>query len=640
MGLVTMPDRRTVLRAILLGSAGIAVPSGLAALGGCGVPTGGRPEVDGPGPSAGIAGLTGGGTPDGPDTAISPEDLVAKYLRAVAGKLDDSSRESLQKFARTFMTSEAAQNWTPGADITVVRVGDLGRREGGTSTNVDVTLRPVGQLSANGMLKPIDLEAVRCTFEVVNDRLSNQGNDAWRIQRIQPVSLANVMLLDSAALDDPRLFTPQLVYYWSSGGGRSALVPDLRYLPLVGTDQNRYARIVTDLLSLPSSWLAVTLFPNPTALTQATTDDKGYLSVNIKLPTPDAIDHNRLMTQLRASLYPLYTRTLQLQINSQKQQSSGGDGYRTANLADSPARKGADPYCVAGGVVRPLHEDARPPAVLDAPLNRDVVWAALSRDKRMVAVVRQAAGHYGLWIGDEAAGPGYIACTKGFPRSATRYGRPAWLPGQPAGQERILVLVDDQLYAVDRASVSASNITPAGVQHVQAFSVAPDGRRIALIADGVPEIAALTPTEQSTLIGTPQPINVPDLVRGTFAAVAWSRLERVVVAGRLSGSTETFSIFEATIDGAIIQQFRNADSKEQISHLAAYPPGPVEQPAGMGWVLGQAGSGKSVYSFQIEGGRYDRLNQLQIQPSASPSASASASPKPVELMPTAPFFAD
>ena len=81
MGLVTMPDRRTVLRAILLGSAGIAVPSGLAALGGCGVPTGGRPEVDGPGPSAGIAGLTGGGTPDGPDTAISPEDLVAKSSR-------------------------------------------------------------------------------------------------------------------------------------------------------------------------------------------------------------------------------------------------------------------------------------------------------------------------------------------------------------------------------------------------------------------------------------------------------------------------------------------------------------------------------------------------------------------------------
>ena len=44
-----MADRRQVLRGLLLGAAGVAVPGALA---GCGVPSGGHAVVDGPGPSA------------------------------------------------------------------------------------------------------------------------------------------------------------------------------------------------------------------------------------------------------------------------------------------------------------------------------------------------------------------------------------------------------------------------------------------------------------------------------------------------------------------------------------------------------------------------------------------------------------
>lgn len=635
-----MPDRRSVLRAILLGSVGIAAPAGVAVLGGCGVPTGGRPVVDGPGPSVGTGGGSGsGGTPPGPDSATDPADLVKKYLLAVAGQLEDIYRVKLRNSAHSFWARGV--EWSPSQEITVVRAIDgPSSSKSGASTRVDITLQPVGQLTSSGVLTPLVPAAsqVKCRFEVVNERVDPNGNDVWRIQKIDPPSMASAMLLDSAALDDSPygLFVPQLVYYWPSAG-QNALVPDLRYLPLVGNDQARYIRIVTDLLSDPPGWLTVTEFPPGASLIQAAPDKNNKnLIVNIKLPTPDA-DHNRLMTQLRASLYPFYQGTLQLQINSEKQQTSSGDGYRTANLADSP-RGNADAYCVAGGAVRPLRAETQPPALLGSPLNRDVVWAALSRDKQMIAVVRQIAGRYSLWIGDDKTGSEYIQCSA-LPAKST-YGRPVWLPGQPAGQEQIVVLVDGQLYAVDRTGTSASNVTPAGVQHIQAFSVAPDGRRIALIVDGVPAVAALTPTDQSAKIGQPQQINIPDVAPGTFAAVAWSRLERVVVAGRLR-QADAFTIVEATIDGAIIRQLKDADAvlqiTQQITHLAAYPPGPSTHSAGMGWVLGQAGSGKGAYSFQIE---QEQVGQLQVEVTPSPSPNASATPKPVELTPTAPFFAD
>jgi hypothetical protein len=630
-GLVAMPDRRTILRAILLGSAGVAIPSGVAALGGCGVPTGGSPVVDGSGPSVGTAGLTGGGTPPGPDTATTPEELVAKYLLAVAGPLEDVYRTQLQNSARRFMTSDAADSWEPEPDVTVVRVvGKPRRREGGVSTWADITLQTVGKLTPSGMLMPTSSAQVTCNFELVNDRTNSRDGSGWRIKRIisKPANLSSAMLLDSAALDDPvlRLFTPQLLYYWPSAG-QNALVPDLRYLPLAGSDQNRFTRIVNDLLSEPPSWLAVKDFPSAVLAQAAPDKDNNYLVVNIKLPAP-GLDPKRLMTQLRWSLFPFYQGPVQLQINSQKQQVDGSSGgYRTANLADSPDRS-PDAYCVAGGVVRPLRDDEDAPTILDAPLNRDVLWAALSRDRRMVAVVRpDGPGKYGLWIGDADTGPAYIKCAG---LSSRNLGRPVWLPGQ----DRLVVLVDNRLYAVNRLGAAASDVTPIGVQKVPAFSVAPDGRRIALIADGVPAIASLSPADQSTGIGASERFAVSGLVE--LSAIAWSRMERVVVAGRIpSSAADAFGLIETTIDGAIQQEVPDVKLAEQITHLAAYPPAPSVQSTGMGRILGQAGSGKNVYSFEFLR-QYRRLDQLQIQPSLS----ASASPKPVELTPTAPFFAD
>jgi Lipoprotein LpqB beta-propeller domain len=637
-----MVDRRRVLRVALLGAAGAALPAGLATVAGCGVPSGGRPVVDFPGPSSGPGGLPGGGKPPGPDTAVSAEDLVTKYLLAVAGPLEDEYRAQLQESARAFMTAAARGQWrTPARDITVVRAGKLTHRESNTSTFVDLTLMPVGQLAASGAVLPATSVAspVPCTFEVVTD--PDQGS-GWRINKIvtASTSLAGAMLLSTDALDDPTLglFLPQLVYYWSSGGPEG-LVPDLRYLPLASGPQAQYTRIVSDMLSDPSSWLAVEPLPTGTALAGRFVQlDRDRLVVNLKVPAPAQGDANRLMVQLRASLWPFYTGPVQLEINSQRQQVDGAsNGFRSANLADAPARgnhPADDPpeeYCVANEVARPMRPNAPVPAILDSPLNTKVVSAALSRDLRSVAVVRDTGAGYGLWLGDKDTGPQYRRCV-GLPARTTEVSRPAWLPGQP----RVLVAVRQRLYAVDAGAGTAVDVTPSGVRRVLGFSVAPDGHRIALIADGLPAIASLSAADQGGVaVGSPLPLF--NATTSAPVAIAWSRLERVLIAVRKpgTGANTGYGLTEATIDGAVARDLTDVNLTDPVVYLAAYPPVPSAADGSVR-ALGQAGLGKRATPFRYLR-EFSRIGPISLVPSPAPSSSPG---RPATAVPTAPFFAD
>jgi hypothetical protein len=603
-----MSDRRDVLRALLLGAAGLAVPSGLAA---CGVPSGGRPVVVGAGPSAGTGRAAPEGKPLGPEGASSPTDLVQRYLLAVAGPLDsDDYVKRAQNFARKFMVTDLQADWQPDNNVTVVQVGELKQSDGINSTFVEGKLQPVGSLNSSGSLVPPGTPAAQlsCTFEVV---VNPERAGGFRIKRItarEDKNIANHLLLSSKALDVDAglgLYTPQLLYYWSAAG-RDGLIPDLRYLPADNIPR-QLARIVSDLLSEPQPWLEANSLASLKLLGAGVTyNQDAPLVINFLPPVPDA---GRLMTLLRWSLWPIYQNPVQLQVNSQTQQIEGANSaFKQWNLADA-ARSG-DEFCVAGGVVQPLGGGSAP-AVLDAPLNSKVVWAALSRDKGSVAVVREAgAGRYGLWLGaDRASDYGRVS---GLPQKTTNVTRPVWLPGQA----RVLVLADNHLYAADLASRVASDVTPSGVNRITAFSVAPDGRRIALIADGGAAIAALN----ATGLGPPQPLNVTLLQGNTLSAIAWTRLDRVVLAGRPPGSNNT--LVEMTIDGAVARQLTDVSLAEEITHLTGFPPTPSIQNTGMGKVLGQSGRDTKAYSFEYTALRgYNRVPQIQVSPSPAPSAS-------------------
>src|SRR5689334_21357727 len=161
--------RREVLRGLLLGAAGLSLPAA------CGLPSGGAPIVDGPGPSAGTGGLSTGGTLPDPAAATSPEDLVEKYLGAAIGPLDQLGRaDDIQGRVRSFLTQKAQQSLPQGnPPITLVRPGRLYRptpRDPRTGDDlVTIDLQQVGQLNARGSVDPSVGPSIKCQFRVITN---------------------------------------------------------------------------------------------------------------------------------------------------------------------------------------------------------------------------------------------------------------------------------------------------------------------------------------------------------------------------------------------------------------------------------------------------------------------------------------
>jgi hypothetical protein len=629
-----MPDRRRVL-GLLLGSAGVALPGGLAALAGCGVPTGGAPIVDGQGPAPGGGGLFTAGLPPEPGDATSPADLVRKYLLAVAGPLDRDHRE--------FMTATMTQNWTPDQQtITVVRqVGDPTQSQGADVTTVTISLQPVGSLNDYGQVIPGLSRAASCQFSVVDNPA---GDGTWLIDDIKSSpNLVNNMLLSGEALDASLgLYTPQLLYFWTTtnkSGMPDGLVPDLRYLAVADIAQVQYTAVVNALLNGPSDWLEVaSAFSGAESLVGpfVKPGEDGVLGVALSRAASNA-DLTRFMSQLRWSLHSLYRGPVQLLTNSQVAPVDGtSDGYLKWNLCDTPARPGGTPeeFCIVDGKVVPMVPAPTPP-VLAAPENSNVLWAAISRDKTFAALVRETGGKHQLVLGQKGEGDKVTYQPVAF-GSADKLSRPAFLPGQA----RVLIINGGQLYLVTVGG-AVTEVTPSGVSNLAAFSVAPDGHRIALVGTineqpGV-ALASLTPSADTVIIGAPMAIDAGGLDANSLGAVAWSRPDRVILGGsRTLAGVVSHQLAEVTVDGAhavLSQQLTN-----QVTHLVGYPQLPSVS-AGPGRVLGQAGTGKNVLVFQYAGTQPVKLPPLAVGPSPSASPSSTAGRATTTTF-SAPFFLD
>jgi hypothetical protein len=630
-----MADRRQVLRLMLLGASGLAVPAGLAAA--CGVPTGGHAIVDEAGPSAGAGGASPGQGPPGPETAIDQVDLVQKYLLAVAGPLEADYQPMLQGSAKHFMTPDFADKWSQSAKagIQIVRAtSGFNPRGGNFSTFVDVWLEQLGQLNSTGavILPATQTSPVAFQFEVK----SNPTGPGFRIANITASdrTLANGMLLLDEALVNQSLFAAQMVYYWPLIG-EDSLVPDLRYVPLSGGDPKVSTRIITDLLSGAPGWLqAAPMAGMKLAGSNVYQNKDGSWEVDL---TGSGVDLDKLMTQIRWSVWPQTRPTVQLKVGAQTKRVDGADtGFLKSNLADAASIDGRprEVFCIVNGAVQPLDRDTPTPSVLNIPGNNSKVkWAGLTRDKRVVAHVRDDGS---LWIGLQATG--MYQQVGGVPKGAT-LGRPVWVPGTTP--PRLLVTVDKGLFTADSIHRQLTDVTPSGGQGVRAFSVAPDGRRIALIGsdDGAVFVAALTVAEDVNVgIGPPTRIPVPYLAQNATAmrAIAWSRIERVVVAGQLPGAASAYGAVEVTVDGVYAQLMTKVSpSSDPITHLVAFPPSPSEGSTVPGRILGQATpvkQGAAPYAIEYRAGKFDPLT---VTPAPTASGSSAHPAAPLAL-----FFAD
>jgi hypothetical protein len=567
-------DRRQVLRAMLLGAAGLAVPAA------CGLPSGGHPIVDGPAstavPGSGDA-LTKAPTPD---AALDAPGLVSAFFGAVAGRIHGDLTEANQRALR-FLTASARATWPkPGSGITVVRLdSNMPTSFGGGATLVDVSLKPTGVLGLDGTVGPPGDTTWRKLRFTVRQTAESGRPGGYLIDAINPVGDSpglSGMMLDSALLDG-ELFSPQLIYFWSTD--RSGLVPDLRYVPKAGVSREiQYTEVVGWVLQGASDFLRDAVQPNPLAqnslvVPNVVAPDRNGLLVNLANPLPQVLTTDQLMAQLRWSLRPLYEDTVRLQINSQPQQVEGSNNdFRRANPADQDELPNESEFCVAGGVARPVNDPTNPPPVLNNPENKDVVLAAVSRDLKAAAFVKyDVKSDYRLHIGESQSQP-FAVATSGQVLSGpvSAWTRPAFLPGN---RHRVMVGLYGRLYVVGTDGQAKPLATPGSVS---AMSVSPDGHRVALISGGAAWVYALKVNGDDISLGIQGQARAIDAGLVNCTDIAWSRLDRVLIAGKLPDK-DAYRLVESTVDGAIVTEFGVVFST-QIQSLVALPL-PVWQPA-------------------------------------------------------------
>jgi hypothetical protein len=529
--------------------------------------------VDGPGPTA----IPGTGDPltkaPTPDTAIDPSSLVSAFLGAAAGRIrSDGDLNDANARVLKFLTGTALSTWPkPGGGITVVRLdGSLAPTIVGAGlTYVDASLKPIGVLWTDGTVHaPVNPGPRRLRFTV---QAAEAGRAAgFLISDIQVTDgdpLSGMML--EASLLDGRLFSPQLIYFWSAD--RQGLVPDLRYVPKAGVSREiQYTDVVDWVLGGASDLLRDAVPANPfegnsVVGPNLVAPDKDGLVVNLTNPLPKGLPVGQVMAQLRWSLRPLYNDAVRLQISSQPQNVDGSSpAFRRYNLADRTSRD-ETAFCVADGVVRPVEDPTNFPVILQdlETTNKGVVLAALSQDLKAAALVK-SDGHLYLGESQPSGRPRVVAATLGggqtlYGPATSAWTRPVFLPG--AGH-RVLVGLGGRLYLVGMDGQATAVSTPGPVS---AFSVAPDGCRIGLISGGSAFVYSLKGGDQISLGSQGRPI---DAGLADCTGIAWGRLERVLIAGRLGG---TYQIAEATIDGIIVNNFSQPFSGA-IQSLVALPP--------------------------------------------------------------------
>ncbi len=620
-----MVDRRRLLRGLLLGAAGAAVPAA------CGVPTSGRPIIDERASAGGSGGSRGLLRPPGPDGITDAVELIRRYLTAVAGDLGDKRKDS----ARAFLTPSARAAWQPNDQIVVVReIGYLGpsTASGAKGETVTVDVQPIGVLGVSGpgngsLDTPTSTTLRRLEFTVVVAGDSAPAGVVKLIDSQKLSDLAGSLLLSVEGIKSAYL--PQLLYYWDTEG--RGLVPDLRYLPQIGlSEDGRPTWIVNTLLAGPVSWLspAVVGPPGDTQLKLPNVVRKdGTLIVDLN-STASTTDLNKLMAQLRWSLRRISTdpdAPVQLRIASQAQPSVNGEGhgYLQYNLADLQFRD-ANPtgYCIAGGKVRPLKDpDAPVPPVLRGAHNAEVTSAAMRRGGTMAALVVGPPAHRVLRLVQvaNAANPPRVA-DFALPRGEA--GRPAWVPGTTP---RVLIAVGGHLYT---ATPGSGPVLVA--DGVSAFSVGPDGMRIALVTtDGGLAMAALSSSGDSVSIGKWRPV---DTARVTdLRAVAWTRLDRLVIAGRLPEGR--YGLYELGIDGAYANQLSSQRVfDDQITQVVAYPPLPSLSSQSGPVMMQTTTSG----AYQVPVGQEAEALKFEYSSGVAPSPSAGTQPEVL----SAPFYQD
>ncbi|GHJ45761.1 hypothetical protein Cs7R123_31030 [Catellatospora sp. TT07R-123] len=602
-------DRRRLLG--LFTGAGAAL-----ALGACSIGPGDEVVRDRLGPTAGpgVAPATLATPPKRTATEVHG-DLVKQFLQAAAGDHgSQASHAQVMEVLKSYLSPRAIEEWSPGTEVNLVRFTSQPTRNGPNGVNFSV--QHLGVLTPDGRVEPPRLTQKTYTVYVDKSTTSPGG-----LVITKPPN--DLLLIDTAV---PRYYDVRPVYFLSSGDA-STLVPDLRYLPRAVPPEQQGNRLLEWLVNGPSSWLdrAVARLPEGTARRGNITLSTDNVTVNLTASVSDATALDNLAAQLWWTLRPdRSNRGLQLRTESVPVTTSTAYLSKNAAVLESTGQDGPRRYAVVDGSLRrvPSGPATAPPLAL-GNVNQNVVVAAVSRRAEAVALVRKRYGRHQLWIG--TADRIVYSGLEGDSMSA-----PTWLD---RGKSKLLVIVDGKIHAVEGEGAGAH--APVHDERlpgrVTAMSVAPDGRRMALVIGGKLYVAALIRDGNrlsSFSIGQPRlvPTGLSDL-----QGVAFTKEDHLVIAGL--GEEQEVLLFEITVDGVLRSaQLSPARLHTEISNLVAYVDNPITG-AGLNLLLDIDGSAFQVFGNTIRDP--EPLSQFLVS-SSEPTPAASATPVSPTTSPSPP----
>jgi hypothetical protein len=538
-------------------------------LGGCGIPDSSDVRVLGDGPSAGPAQGTDA-VPPAPVTRSATLDtatFILNYLKAAAGDPDGALER-----AKDFMDpDEAASFKSQTAGITVIRpIEDP--LVNPDNPNVTLRVQQIGTLGDDGQLVPSSDPGTQLLAFTVT-----QTDKGLFLTKAPPV-----LLLSDVGL---KLYYQQhTIYFWNSDD--TGLVPDVRYMPRSVPSVQQPTVILNWLSGGPADWLK----PAAHGLPQNTVPADNVPAINnnelqIKLNIQGTWDRaavDRLRQQLQWSLRPLTPNSLELTIGHQNPVKFSGEHYLDANAAsrllDDPEK-----FVVYNGVIRRLSESPRAVnavPVLKPEANKGIQFAAMSSaDGQIYAAVVSTTGKEAKnpALRVAAAAPGKEADLHTVGGLSGALGHPAWALTGSSDTSNVVGLVTSKSrlysFAADGSAAQPVEWQQTGDPGaITAFSVAPDGHRIALVAGGKLYRANLTVGGDGVVLSSPDQIQAPGL--RSLSAVAWSGEGWLVVSG-VRTDTSRVAIADVSIDGAQLT-FRLDDiGNDKVTYLSAYPINPV-----------------------------------------------------------------
>lgn len=544
----------------------LAVPLAAALLaGGCGIPESTKAQRVGPGPSTGAS--TGENVPPtrhDRQATLDPAVFVRYYLEAAAG----DPKGAIDR-VKQFLGPQAAGLFHAAPEVRVIHLVDTPLVNPG-SDQVKVKAMTVGVLNSNGILNPAADAAPEDYPFTVSDAVGAAG--------LVVAKAPQALLITDDALTT--YYERRKIYFWNRE--RTALVPDVRYLPKDLPSEQEPSVIINWLIAGPSPLLedAVDTLPEGTLLdgnVPAPSDEKLLINLSGQAvqPPDDPAGVDQLRRQLMWSLRSSEWSTLELKVGSQDAIEYGDTDYYTSNaayaLATTPER-----FLIYNSQIRrmsrwPNATEALP--VLRPEDNRNVRAAALAGagGLRFAAMVVTAAGKQELRVGAAPAEEKGSLTRVPLPKGAT--GQPVWAitsadPGDPAVG---LITVGGRLYSFSTESKVLSEVDGASAG-ISAVAVAPDGRRLALVSGGRLAIAALSTSGDGVRLLTPRQVLTAPLRQ--VSAVDWSGETGLAVAGTRADKNR-MAIIEMTIDGTSVVERLGDIGTEGVSYLAAYPVSPV-----------------------------------------------------------------